>query len=406
MTTDLVRYEPRSSIDLAPEAWSLAQKVAATEFVPRGLRNKPEAVLAAMLTGHEIGVGPMQALAKIHVVDGRPAMAAELMRGVILAHGHEVWIEESTNTRVTVGGRRKDSSRESRFTWTLDDAKTAGLAGKDNWRKYPRAMLLARATAELARAMFPDVLAGLSYTVEELSDGEVFDAADLTAGPTEAGDGDARPPVKKAAARKAATRKRTAPPAPATSEAPPLPGEDEPDPFPDAEPPDDRHETEAKPLPGPAAIAVALKAKGIEDRDDKLRIVSEVIGREVTSTKDLEPDMVGLVLRTIEACSIEELEQMAAPDADVVSGHSEEPPAPKRDEPAASPDGWSEAAWREFLSSRGVKVTELLKEAQRLAREDGDQGPTTLEALVSAGAALKELLVGFVEDLAAQRGAS
>lgn len=428
--TDLVRYEnPTSSIELAGTAWPIAQQIARTEFVPAALRGKPEAVLACIMTGHELGIGAMQSLAKIHVIDGRPAMAAELMRAVILQHGHEFWIEESSSTRVTVGGMRAGSTRETKITWTLDDAKRAGLEGRKNWRSYPRAMLLARATAELARAMFADVLAGISYTVEELSDGEVFDPVDaLTAGTEPTGDG-APPaaPVKKATAKKAATRKRAAAgpgPAAGSGPIPPLPGEEDLEARGDVDQPGeqdpepgDRHtEHEANPLPGPAAIAVALKAKGIEDRDDKLRIVAEVLDHPVESTKDLEGWEVELVLRTIAACEPEELEQMAAPDAEVVEGGPagetkvpgprQDPPAPPRDDAAGSPSSWSDAAWRTFLSERGVKVTELLKEAQRLAREDGDQGPTTLEALTQCAPSLLELLMGYVEDLAAQRGAS
>lgn len=80
-----------------------------------------------------------------------------------------------------------------------------------------------------------------------------------------------------------------------------------------------------------------------------------------------------------------------------------DPPAPPRDDPSGAPSSWSSAAWRTFLSARSVKVTELLKEAQRLAREDDEAVPTTLEALTSCSTSLLEMLVGFVEDLAQQR---
>jgi hypothetical protein len=47
-----------------------------------------------------------------------------------------------------------------------------GAPGKadSNWRKYPRAMLLARATSELASMLFSDCLSGVIYTPEELED--------------------------------------------------------------------------------------------------------------------------------------------------------------------------------------------------------------------------------------------
>jgi len=39
-------------------------------------------------------------------------------------------------------------------------AKSAALHQKDNWRTFPRAMLASRAKSELARDVYPDVLAG------------------------------------------------------------------------------------------------------------------------------------------------------------------------------------------------------------------------------------------------------
>lgn len=171
MTTDLVLRDDGLAPEVIGTAHDLATKVAKTEFVPGALRGKPEAIMACILMGREIGVGPMQSLSKIHIVDGRPAMAAELMRARALEAGHDLWIEEKSSTRVTVAGRRKGSDKVSMVTWTMDDAKRAGIQGKNNWRKYPRQMLTARATAELCRDIFADCLGGVSYSVEELEDG-------------------------------------------------------------------------------------------------------------------------------------------------------------------------------------------------------------------------------------------
>jgi hypothetical protein len=52
------------------------------------------------------------------------------------------------------------------YTWSLEDAKRAGLAGRPNWSKYPREMLINRCIAEAARFVFPEVMAGV-YAPEE-----------------------------------------------------------------------------------------------------------------------------------------------------------------------------------------------------------------------------------------------
>lgn len=229
----LVPVDPTAStLDLVPAAFDLAQRIARTDFVPTAFRGKPEAVMAAMLTGRELGIGPMQALSKIHVIEGRPSMAAELMRAVVMRAGHDIWVEDSNSTRVTLGGKRLGSERETRVTWTMDDAKKAGLDQRQNWRKYPRAMLLARATGELCRAIFADVLAGISYTYEELTDGDVIDAEDLADTDTETGDGTAGKAPKARKTRKAtksiARGAPAAEPAPEpepAADVPPLPGE-------------------------------------------------------------------------------------------------------------------------------------------------------------------------------------
>lgn len=149
--------------------WKLAQRVTNTPFVPSALRGKPEAVLACILYGAELGIGPMQSLNSIHVIEGRTAMSPELMRAMVARHGHRIDVIENSATACEVKGIRSDTGSTATVRWTMEDAKLAGLAGKNNWKTYPRAMLLARATSELCRIVFPDVIAGLSYTPEEVA---------------------------------------------------------------------------------------------------------------------------------------------------------------------------------------------------------------------------------------------
>ena len=76
-------------------------------------------------------------------------------------------------------GRRAGEGQPIRVTWTTDDARKAGLLNKQNWQRYPRQMLTARATSELARLIAPDSLGGL-YTIEELEDGDRFEGTVAT----------------------------------------------------------------------------------------------------------------------------------------------------------------------------------------------------------------------------------
>lgn len=233
-TTDIVHVD---TFAIVPQAAELAEQIARTDFAPAGLRGKPEAVMAAMLQGHEIGIGPMMALAEISVINGRPCMSAKLMRALVQRAGHDLYFKHKSSTKVTMCGRRAEwpEGREVEVTWTMDDAKAAGLAGGQNYRKYPRAMLAARCTGEFCRDNFADVLGGIGYTPEELTDGDLVAEGDLLVDGRDDIEADA-PPTNTRKAGRAATAKKApakrvaaakpAPPAAGALPVPPLPGED------------------------------------------------------------------------------------------------------------------------------------------------------------------------------------
>lgn len=379
-------------IDLVGPAGELAAKISETEFVPVRLRKRPAAVMACILSGQEAGVGPMQALRQIFVTDdGKVGMAAELMRSLVLRDGHEIWPEDYTNTRVTMAGRRRGNpdGEPVRVTWTLDDAKKAGIGGKQNWTKYPRAMLTARATTELCRLVFPDVIAGISYSLEELEDGDTDETAPaaLTNG--------AAPEAKKTVTRKATRRAASAPKEVTTPPAPPLP--DDPPPAGDGMPIDQK-------------IAMRAREVGV----DHHKLIQAVTNMKKDSAKDLTGAEAAETLAAIHDIGEKRVRLLTDGDRwpvlepigedDVVDAEVVEDDPPLPDEVVPLPEAiedWDADTWREFLSRKGVKVADALREAQRIAPEHGAVAPVSLDQLAQrhrVGTVIRDYVDSFGRD--------
>ncbi len=145
------------------EVQTLADVFAKSSLLPDALRGKAADVFVSIMAGQELGLPPMAALRGVHVVQGKPILAADTMVAVVLGSGlceYFVCIEDS-QTSATYETKRKGAPTPQRCTWTVEDAKRAQLI-KDggNWQRHPRAMCKARAKAMLARDVYPDVLAG------------------------------------------------------------------------------------------------------------------------------------------------------------------------------------------------------------------------------------------------------
>ncbi len=183
MTNAIALREP-TTLFPSPAEWQMIREQASivvkTGFLPKAI-DTPEKAIAIALKGREIGVPMMQAFSHIHIIQGKPSISSELMLALIYKNcpGAVVDYLESTDKKCAIQARRPGHGAMV-FSFTIEEAKNAGLLLKDGWRNYPGAMLRARAVVIVARAVFPDAIMGCSYTPEEMGaelddDGDVIE---------------------------------------------------------------------------------------------------------------------------------------------------------------------------------------------------------------------------------------
>jgi hypothetical protein len=161
-----------SSLFPAPAEWTMLKEQASivlkSGFLPKDI-NTPEKAIAIALKGRELGIPPMHAFAHINIINGKPAISAELMLALIFKNcsGAVINYLESSTSRCEIETKRP-GSKPMRFSFSIEEAGQAGLLNKGPWRMYPAAMLRARTVSIVARAVYPDAIMGCSYTPEEL----------------------------------------------------------------------------------------------------------------------------------------------------------------------------------------------------------------------------------------------
>jgi len=132
-----------------------------------GFKN-PQEALAIMLLCQGENMHPAVAMRDYHVIQGRPALKADAMLARFQQAGGTVQWKEYTDEKVT-GLFSHPQGGSLELSWTLRQAKEIGIANKDNWKNYPRAMLRARVISEGIRSVFPGCVVGV-YTPEEVQD--------------------------------------------------------------------------------------------------------------------------------------------------------------------------------------------------------------------------------------------
>ena len=132
----------------------------AGDCLPRPYRDKPGAVMLIDQWARARNIDTLTAMQNVAFIDGKPVADATFQRALASRAGYAVSFTDvsrkAATAIVTHGG-----DEVGRATYTWEDGQLAWLTEKDNWKKNPEDMLVARATTRALKRYAPDVLLGI-----------------------------------------------------------------------------------------------------------------------------------------------------------------------------------------------------------------------------------------------------
>jgi len=133
-----------------------------------------------ILAGQEMGFGPFASMTGVYIIQGRPAIGANLMAAAVKKHPKYDYRVIKMQDDVCELAFFQEGQEIGRSVFDIEDAKKAGTKNLD---KFARNMLFARAMSNGVRWFVPDVFMGAAvYTPEELgaSVNEAGEIVDVT----------------------------------------------------------------------------------------------------------------------------------------------------------------------------------------------------------------------------------
>jgi len=153
------------------EAMQFAETMAVSAFCPKAFQGKPADIVVAVQWASEVGLAPLAAMQNMAVINGKPSLYGDGMMALITGHAeyvsHKEW-REGDEAFCTIVRMRFGEKIETTRSFSMADAKRAGLDGKGPWRSYPKRMLQMRARGFAARDSFPDALSGVIIKEEAM----------------------------------------------------------------------------------------------------------------------------------------------------------------------------------------------------------------------------------------------
>lgn len=152
------------------EAMKFSEIMAKSTIVPKQYQGRSGDILVAVQMGADLGLKPMQALQNIAVINGRPCIWGDALLALVQAHPAFEDIKETIENGIATCTIKRKGQSSHTVTFSIDDAKKAGLWGKPGpWTNYSNRMLQLRARGFALRDRFADALGGL-ITAEEAQD--------------------------------------------------------------------------------------------------------------------------------------------------------------------------------------------------------------------------------------------
>lgn len=164
-----LRDDGRAQMGNLQEIMQIAKVAIAAQIVPSSMKTEAQ-VAVALMTGAELGIGPMFSLRNIYIINGRACIWGDLgfaliqKSGTLAAYEETVHGEEDEDLSVTVRAVRRgqEGAYEATFSWA--DAKRAGLLSKKTtYGPWLKDMLRWRARWRVLRTGWADVLGGLVF---------------------------------------------------------------------------------------------------------------------------------------------------------------------------------------------------------------------------------------------------
>lgn len=148
------------------QALTVCQHFMASQALPQSYKT-PQAVLMAIQAGRELGMKPIESINGMMVINGQIKLWGTALTGRITQLGYRIKWGDCTAEAANVSVVDPNGNETGVETYTIEEAKTAGLLGKQNWRGHAKTMLRWRALGNCIKFNFPHLLQGYSLVEDD-----------------------------------------------------------------------------------------------------------------------------------------------------------------------------------------------------------------------------------------------